>query len=77
LPTLVIDVEQEELFDRKQNGRALYGVVSPSAPARYVKFPCKHFAIRDQYYGETSNLAPLVHRALEEGLELIYTFGTR
>jgi len=57
VPKLVIDAEQEEPFDRMQNGHALYEVVSQSAPARYVTFPCKHSAIYDQYYREASNLA--------------------
>ncbi len=57
LPTLVIDAEEEELFDRTANGYALYEIVSKNAPARYVTFPCKHYAIYDQYYREASNLA--------------------
>lgn len=57
VPTLVIDAEQEELFDRMQNGHALYEIVSKNAPARYATFPCKHYAIYDQYYRDASNLA--------------------
>lgn len=57
VPTLVIDAEHEELFDRMQNGHALYEIVSKNAPARYVTFPCKHYAIYDQYYRDASNLA--------------------
>jgi uncharacterized protein len=57
VPTLVIDAEQDELFDRMQNGRALYEIVAKNAPARYVTFPCKHYAIYDQYYRDASNLA--------------------
>jgi|SRR5581483_3378992 len=57
VPTLVIDAEQEELFDRMQNGYLLYQIVSRNAHARYETFPCKHYAIYDQFYHEASNLA--------------------
>ena len=57
VPTLVIDAEQEELFDRMENGHALYEIVRKNAPSRYVTFPCKHYAIYEQYYHEASNLA--------------------
>ncbi|MGH7864028.1 MAG: alpha/beta hydrolase family protein, partial [Candidatus Binataceae bacterium] len=57
VPTLVIDAEQEELFDRTQNGHALYEIVRKNAPARYVTFPCKHYAIYEEYYRDASNLA--------------------
>ncbi len=57
VPTLVIDAEHEELFDRMQNGHALYEIVRKNAPARYVTFPCQHYAIYDQYYRDASNLA--------------------
>ncbi len=57
VPTLVIDAAEEELFDRMQNGHALFEVVAKNAPARYETFPCKHYAIYDQHYHEASNLA--------------------
>jgi dienelactone hydrolase len=57
VPTLVIDAEQEELFDRKQNGYLLNQIVSKNATSRYVTFPCKHYAIYDTYYRDASNLA--------------------
>jgi dienelactone hydrolase len=57
VPTLVIDAAEEELFDRMQNGHLLYEMVSKKAPARYETFPCKHYAIYDQYYHPASNLA--------------------
>jgi len=57
VPTLVIDAADEDLFDRMQNGHALYEIVKDNAPARYETFPCKHYAIYDQYYHQASNLA--------------------
>jgi dipeptidyl aminopeptidase/acylaminoacyl peptidase len=57
VPTLVIDAEHEELFDRLQNGYLLSEIVSKNAPTRYVTFPCKHYEIYDRYYHDASNLA--------------------
>lgn len=57
VPTLVIDAEQEELFDRMQNGHLLSEIVSKNAPTRYITFPCKHYEIYDRYYRDASNLA--------------------
>jgi hypothetical protein len=53
----VIDAEEEELFDRMQNGHAVYEIVRCNAPARYATFPCKHYAIYDEFYRAASNLA--------------------
>jgi dienelactone hydrolase len=57
VPTLVIDAEEEELFDRSQHGHALYEIVRRHAPAAYETFPCKHYAIYDQYYRAASTRA--------------------
>jgi dipeptidyl aminopeptidase/acylaminoacyl peptidase len=57
VPTLVIDAEQEELFDRMQNGHLLAEIVSKNAPTRYVTFPGKHYEIYDRHYRDASNLA--------------------
>ena len=57
VPTLVIDAEEEELFDRMQNGHAVYEIVRENAPAAYHAYPCKHYAIYDQYYRPASTLA--------------------
>ena len=57
VPTLVIDAEEEELFDRLENGHALYQIVERNAPARYVTFPCKHYAIYEEYYRPASTCA--------------------
>ena len=56
-PTLVIDAEKEELFDRMEHGRAVYEIVSQNAPARYETFPCEHYKIYDEYYRPASSLA--------------------
>jgi hypothetical protein len=57
VPTLVIDAEHEELFDRLQNGRALHEIVRRNAPSRYVLFPCKHYEIYDRFYRDASSCA--------------------
>jgi hypothetical protein len=57
VPLLVIDAEEEELFDRMQNGHAVYEIVRSNAPARYATFPCKHYAVYDEFYRAASNLA--------------------
>ncbi len=57
VPTLVIDAEDEELFDRVENGHALHEIVRRSAPSRYVTFPCKHYEIYDRFYRPASTCA--------------------
>ncbi len=49
-PTLIIDAEFEELFDRLENGRAVYDRVSSNAAAKYLTFPGKHYDVYDQYW---------------------------
>ena len=44
-PTLVIDVEDEELFDRAANGKAVYEIVRSGATAKYVVYPGRHYDI--------------------------------
>lgn len=43
--TLIIDAEQEELFDIEQNGQAVYEIVKENAPAEYHVFPITHYEI--------------------------------
>ena len=43
--TLIIDAEDEELFDRIANGRAVYDIVKTRAPADYVLFEGAHYDI--------------------------------
>ncbi len=44
-PTLVIDAENEELFDRKKNGLAFYGAIKDRVEAKYLTLPGKHYDI--------------------------------
>lgn len=49
--TLIIDAENEELFDIAENGAALYAVIKDRVPARYETLPGKHYDIyRDSGY---------------------------
>jgi dienelactone hydrolase len=53
VPTLIIDAEDEELFDRKLNGQALFESVKDRAAARYLVISGKHYDIyRDKGYAE-------------------------
>ena len=45
VPTLIIDVTEEELFDHTANGRAVYDIIRLNAEADYVTFPGKHYSI--------------------------------
>lgn len=45
VPTLVIDVTEEELFDHTANGHAVYDVIRRNTEADYVTFPGKHYSI--------------------------------
>jgi dienelactone hydrolase len=49
--TLVIDAENEELFDRSKNGQALYESLKGRVDTEYLTLPGKHYAIyRDEGY---------------------------
>lgn len=51
IPTLIIDAEDEELFDRKDNGQALYESIKDRVDARYLVLPGKHYDVyRDEGY---------------------------
>lgn len=51
VPTLVIDVENEELFDISENGRKLYDRIKDRVPAKYHLFEdTTHYQV---YSGET------------------------
>lgn len=45
VPTLIMDVTEEELFDHTANGRAVYDVIRRNAEADYVTFPGEHYSI--------------------------------
>jgi len=51
VPTLVIDAEDEELFDRSKNGQALYKSLKDRVASQYLVLPGKHYAVyRDDGY---------------------------
>ena len=39
VPTLIIDVSEEELFDRMANGRAVYDIIRQNTEAEYKTYP--------------------------------------
>jgi dienelactone hydrolase len=57
VPTLIIDAEQEELFNRLENGFAAYMIVRQNARAEYRTFPCMHYGIYDQYFQQSVSMA--------------------
>ena len=58
IPTLIIDAENEELFDRSLNGLALYKSLKDRVPSRYLTFPGKHYAIyREEGYANALKAA--------------------
>ena len=48
-PTLIIDAEDETLFDPSKNGRLLYESIKGRLPSRYVTYPGGHY---EMYQGE-------------------------
>jgi hypothetical protein len=52
--TLIIDAEQEELFDIAQHGAALRAVLEGRVPVRYEVLPGRHY---DLYQGEALQTA--------------------
>ena len=60
IPTLIIDAQEEALFDTKKNGQLLYDAIKSRVESRYSVYPVKHY---DMYKGE--NLA----KARSEGLQ--------
>ena len=49
VPTLIIDAEEEALFDTKQNGQLLFETIKDRLESRYVSYPGEHY---DMYQGE-------------------------
>jgi dienelactone hydrolase len=60
IPTLIIDAQEEALFDTKKNGQLLYDAIKSRVESRYSVYPVKHY---DMYEGE--NLS----KARSEGLQ--------
>lgn len=48
VPTLIIDAEDEEFFDRMKNGKALHDVIKDRVDSKYVVLPGKHYDIYRQ-----------------------------
>jgi dienelactone hydrolase len=57
VPTLVIDVDAEELFSRMANGHAVYEIVRKEAVAEYKTYSGKHYDIYSRHYSAASSLA--------------------
>lgn len=57
VPTLVIDVESEELFDRTKNGLAVYEIIAENVTAEYKLYPGRHYDIYRQHQPAAAALA--------------------
>jgi dienelactone hydrolase len=57
VPTLIIDVDGEELFDRMANGHAVYEIINNEAVAEYQTYPGRHYDIYYRHYPAASSLA--------------------
>jgi len=57
VPTLVIDVDSEELFSRMANGHAVYEIIKKEAVAEYKTYPGLHYGIYNRHYPAASSLA--------------------
>ncbi|MEH6584685.1 MAG: alpha/beta fold hydrolase [Halioglobus sp.] len=53
-PTLIIDAENEEFFDRSKNGQLLYETIKGRVDSRYIVYPGKHY---DIYKGDNRKAA--------------------
>jgi len=49
IPTLIIDAEEEALFETKQNGQLLYEMIKDRLESSYLTYPGKHY---DMYQGD-------------------------
>lgn len=45
VPTLIIDAEDETLFDRTKNGLLLHETIKDRVDSRYIAYPGKHYAM--------------------------------
>ena len=57
VPTLIVDVYSEELFDRKKNGKAVYDIIKQNAKAKYKVFPGTHYDIYYKHFEASNKLA--------------------
>jgi dienelactone hydrolase len=53
-PTLILDAEEEGLFDRKKNGLLAYEAIKDRLESRYITYPGPHY---DMYEGENLKAA--------------------
>lgn len=56
-PTLIIDVDGEELFDHRKNGLAVFDIIKANATAEYKTYAGKHYDIYSRHYEAASSLA--------------------
>lgn len=54
VPTLIIDAEDEALFDRTRNGLLLHETIKGRVDSRYIVYPGKHY---DMYQGDNRKAA--------------------
>jgi dienelactone hydrolase len=53
VPTLILEAENEELFDRAINGQALHTSLADRVPTRYLVIPGTHYDVyRDEGYAQ-------------------------
>ena len=57
VPTLILDAEQEELNNRLEHGWAAYMMIRQNAPAEYDTYPCKHYAVYDDHFDDSTDRA--------------------
>ena len=57
VPTLIVDVDSDELFDRKKNGKAVYDIIKQNAEAKYKVFPGTHYDIYYKHFEASNKLA--------------------
>ena len=57
VPTLIIDVTEEELFDHTANGRAAYDIIRQNTEAEYKTFPGQHYTIYERHLAAASAAA--------------------
>lgn len=56
-PALIIDAEFEELNNRYEHGFAAYMMIRQNTAAEYHTYPCKHYAVYDEFFEPSTDLA--------------------
>jgi dienelactone hydrolase len=57
VPTLIVDVEEEELVDRLKHGHAAYEIIRQNAISEYHLLPGKHYDIYDRHLQQSFDMA--------------------